>query len=376
MPHSTALDTVPPDTNTDPSNLDKAVAVRPGEELDLDRLASFLEKEVEGFAPPIQLKQFPGGYSNLTYQITFGGKDWILRRPPFGANIKSGHDMGREYRILAGLSPLYAIAPTPLLYCEDESVLGASFYIMEKIPGVILRTNMPADLQPSPDLMRGIATSFTETLADLHKIDYAKAGLENLGKPEGYIQRQISGWIKRYEKAKTDDIPDMHAVGKWLDAHQPDTTRASLIHNDFKYDNLVLNQTDWTNVIGLLDWEMATLGDPMMDLGTTLGYWVEPNDPPAMQALKLSPTTLPGNPTRAELAALYGEASGSSLDNLVFYYAYGLFKIAVIVQQIYARYKLGYSKDERFASLIHAVRACSQTAKQAIQLNRIDELYR
>ena len=284
--------------------------------------------------------------------------------------------MSREYRILDGLSPLYNIAPSPLLYCDDESIIGASFYIMEKITGVILRTNMPAELHPSADLMSGIATSFTQTLADLHQIDYNKTGLGDLGKPEGYIQRQITGWIKRYNKAKTDDIPDMQSVGEWLDAHQPTSSRAALIHNDFKYDNLVLNPGDWTDIIGLLDWEMATLGDPMMDLGTTLGYWVEPNDPPAMQALKLSPTTLPGNPTRAELAAQYGKASGSSLKDLVFYYVYGLFKIAVIVQQIYARYKLGYTKDERFAGLIHAVRSCSQTAKQAIQLNRIDDLYR
>ncbi len=247
---------------------------------------------------------------------------------------------------------------------------------MERIEGIILRANMPAAMQPSAELMTGIAKRFIATLSDVHAFDYDSAGLATLGKPEGYVERQVSGWIKRYGKAKTDDIQAMDNIGTWLYENQPagqhQVERAALIHNDFKYDNVVLDPADWTQIIGILDWEMATLGDPMMDLGTTLGYWVTPDDPPAMQALKLSPTTLPGNPSRSTLANWYAEASGASLDHLVFYYAFGLFKIAGIVQQIYARYKQGHTSDPRFANLIHAVRACSQMAWQAIQTKQID----
>ena len=283
--------------------------------------------------------------------------------------------MHREYRILRDLSPRYRKAPLPLIYCDDEDVIGSPFYLMERISGVILRTSMPDEMRPTPATMRRIAGSFIDTLAELHAFGYRAAGLSDIGKPEGYIERQITGWNKRYLKSKTDDIPAMITVGEWLDTHRPSISDAALIHNDFKYDNLVLDPDDWANVIGVLDWEMATLGDPLMDLGTTLGYWIEPEDPPALQALKLSPTTLPGNPSRAELAEWYSKKSHRPLDNLVFYYAYGLFKIAVIVQQIYYRYKQGHTEDPRFAGLIHAVRACSQAAMQSIQLNRIDRLF-
>lgn len=354
---------------------DHPSSIRPGEELDHTALSAYLSEQFPTFTPPLQVKQYPSGYSNLTYQISWVDTTCILRRPPFGAQIKSGHDMHREYKILSGLSTISGLAPKPRAYCEDLSVLGTPFYIMERIDGVILRTGMPEAMQPDAQTMTQIARSFIDTLVALHKLDYAKAGLKDLGQPEGYIQRQITGWIKRYNRAKTDEITAMDEVGTWLHAHQPPETTPALIHNDFKYDNLVLSPDNWTKVIGMLDWEMATIGDPLMDLGTTLGYWVEPDDPPAMQALKLSPTTVPGNPTRAELATWYCDASGRSTKDLVFYYVYGLFKIGVIVQQIYARYKQGHTKDKRFAGLIHAVRACSDMASRAISLNRIEQLY-
>ncbi len=354
---------------------DRPSSVRPGEELDTKALSAYLAANFSSFTPPFKIRQYPSGYSNLTYQISWGDTNWILRRPPIGAQVKSGHDMHREYKILSGLSTIYDLAPKPLAFCDDSSVLSAPFYIMERIDGIILRTGLPDAMQPDRQTMARIARSFIHTLAALHKLDYAKAGLKDLGKPEGYVQRQITGWIKRYKQAKTDQIPAMDQVGSWLQQHQPPETSPSLIHNDFKYDNLVLAPDNWAEVIGILDWEMATIGDPLMDLGTTLGYWVEPDDPPAMQALKLSPTTLPGNPTRATLAAWYCEASGKPIKDLVFYYVYGLFKIGVIVQQIYARYKQGHTKDKRFAGLIHAVRACSDMATRAISLNRIEQLY-
>ncbi len=354
---------------------DRPVSVRPGEEPDSDALCAYLEKNFPDFEPPLRIQQYPSGFSNLTYQLAWGSSTCILRRPPIGANVKSGHDMHREYRILNGLSKRFNKVPSPLAYCEDETILGAPFYIMERLEGIILRTGSPQAMLPDADTMHNIAKSFVLTLAELHDLDYARAGLEDLGKPEGYIARQINGWNKRYLSAKTDNIPLMVQVGEWLHGNQPGEVKGSLIHNDFKYDNLVLDSNDSTKIKGILDWEMATLGDPLMDLGTTLGYWVEPDDPPFMHALKLSPTTLPGNPTRMQLAAWYSEASGLSLENIVFYYVYGLFKIAVIVQQIYHRYTLGHTQDDRFADLIHAVTAFSEMATRVIQLNRIDRLY-
>lgn len=351
---------------------DKPVAVRDSKAIDIDALQRYLQPHLPGLKTPIQIRQYPSGFSNLTYEVSWGETRWILRRPPPGANVKSGHDMAREFKILNGLSPLYKRVPAPKLYCDDAAVIGAPFYLMDRIDGVILRADMPAAMRPAPELMANIAEQFIHTLAEVHTFDYNAAGLADLGQPDGYVERQVNGWIKRYNRAKTDDVQAMDKVGTWLQSNCPKSRRTALIHNDFKYDNVVLDPTNWTQIIGILDWEMATLGDPMMDLGTTLGYWVSPGDPPAMQALKLSPTTLPGNPSRSTLAHWYAAATGASLENLVFYYAFGLFKIAGIVQQIYNRYKQGHTDDPRFAGLIHAVRACSEMALQAIHTNQID----
>ena len=358
-----------------PTWLDQPAPVREKEELDEAKLAAYLDAQLPGPTASLRIQQFPRGFSNLTYLVERGNDAYVLRRPPFGANIKSAHDMGREYRILSHLHPVYPKAPRAVLSCEDDTVLGAPFYLMERVEGVILRAAMPADMHPTPDVMYGIADSLVTTLAELHQVDYETAGLGELGRPHGYVQRQVEGWIKRYEKAKTDTLPAMEQAAVWLASNQPTTYQHTLIHNDFKYDNMVLDADDWTKVIAVLDWEMCTLGDPMMDLGTSLGYWLDPEDPPALQALRLSPTTLPGNPGRRAIAEKYAEARGANLDHLVFYYTFGLYKIAVIVQQIYARYKKGYTQDPRFANLIEGVRACSMLAARAIEKNRIDHLF-
>jgi aminoglycoside phosphotransferase (APT) family kinase protein len=232
---------------------------------------------------------------------------------------------------------------------------------------------MPAAMRPAAPLMRRIAASFVANLAELHRVDYAAAGLGDLGHPEGYVRRQIEGWTGRYRNARTDDVPEMEAAAAWLLAEMPAESGAALIHNDYKYDNLVLDPADWARIAGVLDWEMATIGDPLLDLGTSLGYWVEPDDPDELQALQLSPTALPGNPTRAELISLYEKASGRRVTRPTFYYVYGLFKVAVIVQQIYARYRRGDSQDPRFSGLIDAVRACGRTAVRAIEGLRSNE---
>ncbi len=360
----------------DPRWLDAAGPVRPGEELDVESLAAYLPDAIEGLEPgPLQVEQFPSGFSNLTYLVWVGGRPLILRRPPPGVKIATAHDMGREYRILSHLKPVYEKVPEPLAFCEDESIVGTPFYVMERVSGVILRKGIPDEMVPDRELTPRIAGALVDTLAELHAVDYTAAGLGELGRPKGYVQRQIEGWTKRYQQARTDEVPEAERVAAWLHDAMPQATDASLIHNDFKHDNVVLDAGDWTRVVAVLDWEMATLGDPLMDLGTTLAYWVQPDDPPDVLSARLSPTLWPGTPSRADIVERYVAASGRDVHDVVFYFAYGLFKVAVIVQQLHARYVRGSTTDPRYADLIVAVRALCGLAWQSIQQRRIDGLY-
>ncbi len=354
--------------------LDQPKPVRAGEELAGDRLADYLAAHLPDLSGPLTVTQFPAGYSNLTYLLQMGGRDLVLRRPPFGVGKGSAHDMGREYRVLAALAPLYPRVPQPLLYCTDEAVLGVPFYVMERVPGVILRARPPAGLVLDALVLRGLSTATIDNLAAIHALPLTAPGLTAGSHPEGYVGRQIAGWARRYGAAKTDEIPEIEGVIAWLTDHLPPESGATLIHNDYKYDNLVLNPADLTQIRAVLDWEMATIGDPLLDLGTTLGYWVEADDPPELQAQSFGITARPGNLTRPELVARYAAQSGHDVSNVVYYYVYGLFKIAVIVQQIYARYRQGYTQDPRFAGLLAVIRTLGQTAAQASARNRLDHL--
>lgn len=353
--------------------LDRPAAVRPGEELDADRLAAYLQAHLPDADGPLTIEQFPGGMSNLTYFLRLGRRELVLRRPPFGANIQGGHDMSREYRILRALVETYPKVPRPLLRCDDSTVIGAPFYVMERLRGVILRPPLPPGRVIPPATMRGICHALIDGLAELHALDYARAGLSDLGKPDGYTARQVAGWTKRYRNARTDDCPDLEPIVAWLAAHTPAHSDAALIHNDYKYDNLILDPADLTRIVGVLDWEMATLGDPLTDLGTTLAYWIEPDDPPALQQMGL--TTLPGNLDRQQLIQRYAERSGRAVEDSLFAFIYGVFKNSVIVLQIYARYRQGHTRDPRFAALIEIVRAYTSVAERAIAQGRISGLF-
>jgi aminoglycoside phosphotransferase (APT) family kinase protein len=355
--------------------LDKSRAVREGEELDHAKLFAYLRERVDGIAGPLIVEQFPAGFSNLTYLLKFAQRELVLRRPPVGAKIKTAHDMNREYRILSHLFPAYGKVPRPLLYCEDESIIGAPFYIMERVHGIILRAQPPAGFNPTPALMRSLSESFIGNLVEIHEVDYMAAGLMDLGHPEGYVMRQVEGWTRRYYNARTDEVQTIERTASWLAAHAPgDSSRSALIHNDYKYDNLVLAPEDLARVLAVLDWEMATIGDPLMDLGTTLGYWVEPDDPDEWQRQGFGLTSMPGNLSRREMLEYYATRRGGDIPHAVFYYAYGLLKIAVIVQQIYYRYRQGLTRDPRFAGLLSLIHACGEMAQRAIEKKRIDSL--
>ncbi len=350
--------------------VDRPQAVRPGEQLAEQALRQYLAQEV-GLEGPLSIEQFVSGYSNLTYLLRVGEHELVLRRPPFGSEGGSAHDMGREFTILSRLAKVYPKVPRPVHYCADPAVLGAPFYVMERVRGMILRGPEAAQWGLDAAWMQDIARAWVAELAALHALDIEAAGLADIGRPQGYVRRQIEGWQRRYRRAQTHDVPALERAGAWLAEHMPPESGATLIHNDYKYDNVVLSPHDGRTIIAVLDWEMATVGDPLMDLGTSLGYWLEPNDPDILQQIALSPTTLPGNPTRAEVVAWYEQHSGRTMAQPVFYFVYGLFKVAVIMQQLFARYQAGYSKDARFAVLIHGVRACGDLAQWAIQHERL-----
>jgi aminoglycoside phosphotransferase (APT) family kinase protein len=357
------------------SLLDSARPVRPGEEIDAAALALWLLPRLPGAEGPVAIEQFPGGHSNLTYLLRFGDRELVLRRPPFGSKVKTAHDMGREYRVLSRLYAAYPKAPRALLHCDDPEVIGAPFYIMERVRGIVLRRKeAPAGLDLPPARMRAISEAAVDGLADLHAVDWQAAGLDGLGHPEGYVARQVVGWISRWQGSRTDDVPDLDRAAAWLAANLPPESGAALLHNDYKYDNLVLHPDEPERIAAVLDWEMATVGDPLMDLGTSLGYWMDPDDAPDLRLLPGGPTTLPGNLGRAEVVARYAERSSRDVSNILFYYTYGVFKIAVIAQQIYYRYQQGLTRDERFASMIGAVRVLGRTAAKALDKGRIDRL--
>ncbi|MCB9642409.1 MAG: phosphotransferase family protein [Myxococcales bacterium] len=355
--------------------IDRARDVRQGEQLDTESLSRYLKEHLPALSGSIEVLQFPSGHSNLTYLLRIGEQEVVLRRPPFGAKkIKAGHDMSREYRILSRLLPVYDKIPKPLLYCEDEDVIGASFYIMERVQGVILRSKPPRGIDLSEDLMRKISEASIDNLAKLHSIDLEKSDLADIGKPEGYVERQVTGWIDRYKRSQTDDIAEMEQVARWLEQHIPISQAPTLLHNDYKYDNFVLNPDDLSQIIAVLDWEMATIGDPWMDIGTTLAYWIEPNDPEVMRMLPIVLTYLPGNLTRQQAVERYSQQSGRPTPDIIFYYAFGLYKLAVIGQQIYYRYQQGFTKDERFASLIMMVDLLSKVAALAIDRQHLGKI--
>jgi aminoglycoside phosphotransferase (APT) family kinase protein len=314
----------------------------------------------------LEITAFPGGFSNLTYQVQVGDASYVLRRPPHGLKIAKAHDMIREFRVLQALEKAgYTKMPHPISACEDESIIGAPFFLMEKVEGMIIRNRPPAEARPV--FFRSLSQSALDVLIELHSLELSDSGLGALGKPDGYALRQVQGWAERFQKAKTSEVSSIEEAFHWLLASLPAESDVSFIHNDFKYDNLVISTTG--EVQAVLDWEMATVGDPLMDLGTTLAYWAEAEDEDILKMFNLS--YVPGNFTRRELIAYYGSKTGRDMREMNFYYVFGLCKVATIAQQIYQRYSLGYSKDPRFSVLNQVVEAAGRMAIKCIQTGQI-----
>ncbi len=337
--------------------MSETIKVREGERFDEESVERVLRERIEKLpGGNLAVEQFPSGASNLTYLLKIDGWEGVLRRPPMGPIPPKAHDMGRESGILAKLDAAYPLAPKPYFFSDDESIIGAPFYVMEKRTGVVLDDSFPEGTGPDEGLCRGISLTVVDTLVELHAVDPWEAGLGDLGKPDGFLERQTRGWISRYDKAKTEEISEVEPLTKWMSEDIPESPRATIVHNDFKLNNMLLNPEDLTEVRAVLDWEMTTLGDPLVDLAASLSYWFEPDDP---QELKVLPTVTDtsGFWTRREFKDYYAQKSGRDLSDMNWYIVFAYLKLAVILQQIYARWEKGQTKDERFADFDERVRS-------------------
>ncbi|HKX00567.1 MAG TPA: phosphotransferase family protein [Bryobacteraceae bacterium] len=336
--------------------------VRAGEEIDVRELAAYLRGKVEGIERGVTVEQFPGGHSNLTYLVRAGDREYVLRRPPLGPVAPKAHDMAREYRVLAAVHPVFPPAPRVFLVCEDPAVIGATFFLMERRHGVVLRRDVPTEFARRPDFPRRASQGFIDCLSQLHLIDIEQHGLRSLGKPEGFLERQVHGWSERWERAKTEELPGMDPLLRWLVTRMPEAGTPTLVHNDFKLDNIMLDARDPGRVEAVLDWEMTTVGEPLADLGCTLCYWTQVGDPEMRGGALSGITAEPGWLTRAELVERYAKNTGRDTSNLGYYEVFGLFKLGVILQQIYFRYHRGQTRDERFRDFHLRVRGLMRAA--------------
>jgi len=329
--------------------IDQPGPVRHEDAFDAAAVQRWLGERVEGLArlAPPEVRQYPGGASNLTYLLRYPGRELVLRRPPAGHKAASAHDMGREFRVQGQLRPWFPYVPEVLAFCDDPAVIGSPFYVMARIEGVILRYDLPEGVSLPPAEARALGFRAVDCLVELHRVDPVRAGLGDLGRGPGYVRRQVEGWSGRYRAARTPNVPSYEAVMAWLADVQPADVGTCLIHNDFRLDNVVLDPA--LRVIGVLDWEMATLGDPLMDMGGTLSYWVQADDDEVLRQFKRQPTDVPGMPTRTEVAAYYCAQTGRQVDDWSFYEVFGLFRLSVIMQQIYYRYHHGQTTNPAFA---------------------------
>ncbi|KGP90554.1 aminoglycoside phosphotransferase [Pontibacillus chungwhensis BH030062] len=344
--------------------------VRSGEELDSRALEDYLKRHLSSFpSGELHVRQFGAGHSNLTYELKKGDFEAVLRRPPLGPVAPKAHDMKREYTILKALHDRFPLAPRPLMY-SDESVLGAPFFLMERKRGIVLDTEWPEGVEGSHQLGQSISKEMVDRLVELHNLEYQGTELETIGKPEGFMERQVHGWIKRYDKALTDDVKSGERIKKWFIDHTPSSSEASVIHYDYKLNNAMFNKNNYSRMVGLFDWEMTTVGDPMADLGVALGYWIQKDDPESLRhGLGKPPLTVQeGFFSRDEFIERYAKKSGRDVTNMKVYLAFAYFKLAGIVQQIYYRYKMGQTNDPRFAHMNHFVNHLIDLAEETARV--------
>lgn len=345
--------------------------VREEEQLDWPKLTAYLrEHNVPGSDGPLEIKQFRGGHSNLTYLLRFGDQEWVVRRPPFGPLPPSAHDMGREYRVLSRIWEGFTSAPRAILMCEDPAIIGAPFFVMQRRSGYVVPNRRPLDpgIRQDATTFRAMSEGFIDALVGLHAVDYKQVGLEGLGRPDGFIRRQITGWMDRWEKAKTGDVPLMNQLGAWFLEHIPPAQPPVILHNDYYLHNVMFAADNSGKVSGVFDWEMSTLGDPMIDLGIALNYWRDASDAPDLIELSegYAHTVRPGFLTRRQLAERYAAGSGRDISHIEFYRAWALWKTATVIQQIYVRFVRGQTSDPRFEAMGTHPPVLARTAAEVV----------
>ena len=342
-----------------------AERVRAEDAFDVERVVFWLHHHGAPDADLVgipEVRQFVGGASNLTYLLRYAGRDLVLRRPPPGTKAKGAHDMRREHDIQAALAPLVTVVPRMVAYCDDDSVIGSEFYVMERVEGTILRRDLPPDLAGDRERVEHLCCNAIDVLVALHEVDVEASGLGRLDRGDGYVRRQVEGWSGRYRRARTEDVPDFEATIAWLETRLPADRPHVLIHNDFRFDNLVLATNDPTRVVGVLDWEMATVGDPLMDLASALAYWVQADDAPAFLAMRRQPTHAPGMLTRSQVVERYVSARQLEVTpgQWLFYDVFGAFRLAAIAQQIYYRFHHGETSNPAYGEFRKVVRFLDQ----------------
>ncbi|MEE2638011.1 MAG: phosphotransferase family protein [Acidobacteriota bacterium] len=327
----------------------EVVDVRADEQLDLTRLEPWLRANLPSATGPLTVHQFGGGHANLTYLLQFGTGEFVLRRPPLGPVAPTAHDMAREHRVLRRLVDAFPLAPRSYALCTDPAILGVDFHVTERRHGIVIRRHLPTALLDHPERNHRLGCMMVDVLADLHQVDPAAVGLHDLGRPEGVLQRQLDGWGRRWLSAKDRDIPNIERILQWLTSRVPRTQATTLLHNDYKLDNLLVDASDHTTPVAVLDWDMTTRGDPLMDLGYLLNFWNEAGDDPRWHLVAHMPTHHPDFPTRNEVVERYAQRSGLDLEPVRWYLVFGVFKLIVIIQQIFIRYQRGQTEDQRFA---------------------------
>ena len=344
---------------------DDTIEVRPGEQLDWTKVEQLLRTRIPAIGTgTFEVRQFPSGASNLTYLVRIGEWEGVLRRPPFGPVAPKAHDMRRESGLLERIHPVFRLAPRPYLFCNDPEIMSVPFYVMERRKGVVLNDTFPDGTEVTPELGRRISETVVDTLVEIHAIDWRAAGLAEFGHAEGFLQRQVSGWIERYARSQTDESPDVTVLTGWLVKHIPASPAPSLIHNDFKLNNMLLDANDLACPTAVLDWEMTTIGDPLLDLAISLSYWVQADDPVELRKILPTLTHLPGFFSRSEFIERYATKSGRDLSSMHFYLTFAYFKLATILQQIYIRWLRGQTQDQRFAIFGSRIRTLIDHANQ------------
>lgn len=345
--------------------------IRPDEQFDVKALDGYVRRHLPDVAGELEVTQFPGGHSNLTYLLRYGAEEFVMRRPPLGPIAPKAHDMGREHRVLSALWQVFPPALRPYLLCEDPSVIGAPFYVMERRTGVVIRRELPSPWAEDLGVRRTLSETMVDVMVQLHRVDWKAAGLRGLGRPEGFMARQVTGWAERWERAKDREVPAISELARWLAERVPVPGDATLVHGDLKLDNVMLDAADPARVVAVLDWEMCTTGDPLADLGLLLCYWAEQGDPYARQESVVQVTALAGFYTREQLVARYAQQTGRDVSRIAFYEVFALYKIAVVVQQIYIRWKRGQTKDERFGLMGPRVEALAQAAMELAHRSKL-----